>query len=222
MKRQTSIILLLLTFLLVNVDNATAQQKHEYVNLGLPSGTLWATCNVGADNPEDYGNYYAWGETEPKDTYSWSNYKYCKDGDYKMLTKYGEESPNKGFSYNTKDLDSSDDVATVCWGSDWCMPTLSQWMELRDMCSWVWTTCNGMNGFEVKGPNNNKIFLPAAGFRIDLNIHKTDSEGYYWSSSRHMPELAWDACFGSDSESLFLLGNYRCYGLSVRPVRSRK
>ena len=111
MKRQTSILLLLLTFLFVNVDNATAQQKHEYVDLGLPSGTLWATCNVGADNPEDYGNYYAWGETEPKDTYSWSNYKHGNGSDFDVSKKYNRTDSHIN-------LAPVDDAATVNWGCD--------------------------------------------------------------------------------------------------------
>lgn len=123
MKKQTSILLLLLTFLLVNIDSVTAQQKHEYVDLGLPSGTLWATCNVGAENPEDAGDYFAWGETEPKDTYLWSNYKY---GKYSVMLKYNDTD-------SLTSLEESDDVAYQKWGSDWCMPTQTQFQELKDI-----------------------------------------------------------------------------------------
>ena len=189
---------------------------HEYVDLGLPSGLKWATCNVGANNPWEYGGYYAWGETEEKSNYSWSTYKWC-NGSYDSLTKYCTSS-----SYGTVDnktvLDPEDDVAHVKWGGSWRMPTKAELDELRNNCTWNWTTLNGVNGYTVTGPNGNSIFLPAAGYRYGTEVNSRGSYGYYWSSS-----LLSDHSYGAH-----LLGfssgyhdwSYggRCNGLSVRPV----
>ena len=145
------------------------------VDLGLPSGTLWADRNVGADSPEDYGDYFAWGETEPKSTYSWSNYKWC-NSNYKQLTKYCTYSGHgyNGFKDNKNVLEASDDAATQNMGNNWRMPTESEIQELIDKCAWKWTTQNGVNGYKVIGRNHKSIFLPA-----------TDNPlGYYWSSCK--------------------------------------
>ena len=133
----------------------------EAIDLGLPSGTKWANMNVAASTPEEYGGYYAWGETEEKDNYSWSTYKWCR-GSYDTQTKYCTDS-----SYGTVDnktvLDPEDDVAHVKWGGTWRMPTLDEQKELLNKCTWNWTTQNGVNGYKGTGPNGNSIFLPAAG-----------------------------------------------------------
>ena len=224
MKKQISILLLLLTFLFVNVDNATAQQKHEYVDLGLPSGTLWATCNVGAANPLDYGDYFAWGETTTKSSYWWDNYTYCRDGDYNKLTKYCTESDYgyNGFTDNKRKLEKTDDAATANWGSDWCMPTIEQFQELTGKCSWTWTTLNDKKGYNVKGPNGNSIFLPAAGNMYCDVPSYPGSGGYYWSSSlgAYGPSSARRLLFGS---SYIAPDDWdgRSFGQSVRPVRCR-
>ena len=214
MKKQTSILLLLLTFLLVNIDSVTAQQKHEYVDLGLPSGTLWAACNVGAENPEDAGDYFAWGETEPKDTYSWSNYKY---GKYSVMLKYNDTD-------SLTSLEKSDDVAYQKWGSDWCMPTQTQFQELKDKCTWTWTSRNSKNGYEVKGSNGNSIFLPAAGYMPDgSNISSDGINGLYWSSSRVEDNPIFSYYLFCFRFNVYPDNKYyRCYGQSVRPVRCRK
>ena len=200
-------------------DNATDTNGHEYVDLGLPSGTKWATCNVGATKPEEYGSYYAWGETEtePKTTYYWSTYKWC-NGDYDTQTKYCTDS-----SYGTVDnktvLELADDAARANWGGAWRMPTDAEWTELRENCTWTWTTKNGVNGYEVKSEaNGNSIFLPAAGSSGFDGLSRAGFYGYYWSSSLYTdyPYLAWYVLFCSDVVD----GSdyYRCSGLSVRPV----
>ena len=186
------------------------------IDLGLPSGTKWATCNVGASSPEEFGGYYAWGETEEKDNYSWSTYKWCR-GSYDTQTKYCTDS-----SYGTVDnkttLDPEDDVAHVKWGGTWRMPTLDEQKELLNKCTWNWTTQNGVNGYTVTGPNGNSIFLPAAGYRSGAGADGRGSYGVCWSSS-----------LGSNrSNSAYYLSFYsgyhdwsyysRCYGRSVRPV----
>ena len=189
---------------------------YEYVDLGLPSGRKWAAYNVGATKPEEYGGYYAWGETEEKSNYSWSTYKWC-NGSYNTMTKYCTDS-----SYGTVDnktvLDPEDDVAHVKWGGSWRMPTKAEQDELRNKCSWQWTTLNGVNGYRVTGPNGNSIFLPVAGYRLDTSLYLGGSFGNYWSSTP-LESLSYSAC------SLYFLGtNFdwnsynRYYGLSVRPV----
>ena len=190
---------------------------HEYVDLGLPSGLKWATCNVGATAPEEYGGYYAWGETEEKESYDWSTYKWC-NGSSSTMTKYCTSS-----SYGTVDnktvLDPEDDVAHVKWGGNWRMPTKAEQNELRDNCTWTWTTENGVNGYMVTSKTNgNSIFLPAAGYRRGTGLRNGDSSGNYWSSSL-------GGSHGNDAYGLNLFSdNYDWYefdrykGRSVRPV----
>lgn len=136
---------------------------HAYVDLGLPSGTLWATCNVGADTPEGFGDYFAWGETTPKTTYNWSTYQYC-NGDYDQMTKYCDRPDfgYNGFTDNLTVLQPMDDAATTNWGNGWCMPTDDQWGELLRKTTNQWTTRNGVNGRLFTASNGNSIFLPAA------------------------------------------------------------
>ena len=133
------------------------------IDLGLPSGIKWASCNVGATEPWEYGGYYAWGETEEKSNYDTSTYKYC-NGSYFSMTKYCTSS-SFGTVDNKTTLEPGDDVAHVKWGGSWRMPTKAEQDELRNNCTWTWTTLNGVDGYRVTGPNGNSIFLPAAGFR---------------------------------------------------------
>lgn len=174
-----STIILLLT-LLVMIDRIANAQTD--VDLGLPSGTLWADRNVGAASPEDYGDYFAWGETTTKSDYEWSTLKYCEDNTGDSFSKYNTQS-QYGNVDNKTTLERSDDAATANWGSGWCMPTQQQFQELNDNCTWTWTTRNGKNGYEVKGKNGNSLFLPAAGFRGGTALYFAGSGGYYWSSS---------------------------------------
>ena len=156
----------------------------DYIDLGLPSGTMWATCNVGAENPESYGDYFAWGETTPKTTYNWSTYLYSK-GDYNQLTKYCSQSDFgfNGFTDNLKSLLASDDAATANWGEGWCTPTYNQWVELLRKCSHTWTTINGVNGCLFTARNGNSIFLPAVSSRRDDDSRIVGDDGCYWSST---------------------------------------
>ena len=192
----------------------------DYIDLGLPSGTKWATCNVGATKPEEYGDYFAWGETEPKPTYDWSTYKWC-NGDYDTQTKYCTDS-----SYGTVDnktvLELADDAARANWGGAWRMPTDAEWTELLENCTWTWTS--DYNGTGVAGRivtsniNGNSIFLPAAGCRDDDDLDYAGNDGDYWSSSlsTDYPDDAWLVYFNSDD----VYRSYYCryYGRSVRPV----
>ncbi len=189
--------------------------KHEYVDLGL--SVKWATCNVGASSPEEYGDYYAWGETETKSTYNWNTYKYCK-GSFDTSTKYCASS-----SYGTIDnknvLELSDDVARVKWGGDWRMPTDAELTELREKCIWTWTTRNGLKGYKVTSKTNGCfIFLPAAGYCHDSLHDNVVPSGYYWSASLggSYPGSAWFVSFNSCN--VYVGNGNRCSGQSVRPV----
>ena len=203
------------------------ESEHVWVDLGLPSGLKWATCNVGATKPEEYGDYYAWGETEPKTTYSWSTYKWCENkkistSGYPLdFTKYNTSS-----SYGTVDnkttLELADDAARANWGGAWRMPTNAQWKELIDNCTWTWT--DDYNGTGVAGQivtsktNGNSIFLPAAGTRGNGGLYKAGIGGYYMSSSLCTDEPdAWCMYFDSDTVSRVKHG-HRYVGRSVRPV----
>ena len=192
---------------------------HEYVDLGLPSGLKWATCNVGANSPEESGDYFAWGEVEPKTTYNWSTYKYCVDN-YDNLTKYCSLSSygNNGFTDSKTVLDPEDDAAAVNWGGAWRMPTYEEMCELIDECTWTWTTQNGVYGRKVTGPNGNSIFLPAAGCMYNSDLHYAGSYGYYWSSSLSADGPS--GAYGVDFDSVYVYrGSYFRYGgRSVRPV----
>ena len=188
------------------------------VDLGLPSGTLWADRNIGANSPEGYGDYFAWGETSPKSVYDWSTYKYCK-GSYNTLTKYNNTSIC-GTVDNKTVLEAVDDAATANWGSNWRMPTHAEQEELNNKCTWTWTTRNGVKGYKVVGPNGNSIFLPAAGYRRGSSVYYVGSGGYYWSASlgESDPVYAWLMYFGSDYHDSCYNGHNRYCGHGVRAV----
>lgn len=188
---------------------------HDYVDLGL--SVKWATCNVGASTPEEYGYYFAWGETEPKTTYDWTTYKWCR-GSNATLTKYNTDN-DYGIVDNQLQLELSDDAARVILGGNWRVPTKAEQEELRMKCTWTVTTINGVNGYKVTSKGNgNSIFLPAAGFRSFSSLENAGQIGCYWSSSLYTREPI-SALYGqlylSDADSKFA---NRYYGLSVRPV----
>lgn len=193
---------------------------HEFVDLGLPSGIRWATCNVGSTTPEGYGDYFAWGETTTKETYNWSTYRYC-NGDYNTLTKYCNNADygNNGFTDALTTLEASDDAATANWGAGWRMPTHSEMQELYDNCTHEWTTQNGVNGEKFTGSNGNSIFLPAAGSRRYDELYGAGSYGYYWSSSLYTSYPDGALVLGFDSGECYTDDDDpRNYGRSVRPV----
>ena len=211
------------------------------MNVDLGLSVKWATCNVGASKPEEYGDYFAWGETEPyyngdsqnptgwksgkSSGYWWSSYKYCKGGPTTM-TKYCNNSSYGfiGFTDSKTVLDPEDDVAHVNWGGDWRMPTKAEFDELRNTsnCTWTWTTENGVNGYKVvskkSGYEGNYIFLPAAGCRDGTDLNYVGSGGIYWSSSLYTdyPSYAYNLGFNSSSYRTSYYG--RDDGTSVRPV----
>ena len=171
----------LINILLTTLDEPV---EHEWVDLGLPSGTMWATCNVGASSPYECGDYFAWGETNPKEYYAWSTYIWCKNGDYEMLTKYCTSSDYgyHGFVDNKTELDLEDDAAWVNWGASWRIPTVDQLLELSSKCSWTWTHTNDVNGYLVIGPNGNSLFLRTTGYYSSSGMFWNPGlEGAYWS-----------------------------------------
>ena len=214
------VALVAISLLFVQCGQNSSSNGHEYVDLGLPSGLKWATCNVGATAPEEYGDYFAWGEVEPKDYYDWSTYKYCA-GSHKTMTKYCSDSyyGKDGFTDSKTVLDPEDDAATANWGGAWRMPTKEEQDELRNNCTWAWTTQNGVNGYKVTGPNGNSIFLPAAGYVDEGSLYNAGSDGLYWSSSLYtvIPDHAYYVNFDSDYVGWGNDGS-RYYGLTVRPV----
>ena len=207
----------------VTVVSDSGSDNHEYVDLGLPSGTLWATCNVGANSPEEYGNYFAWGETEPKSDYSWSTYKYYKSSSDTM-TKYCT-SNNYGTVDNKTVLEPADDAATANWGEAWQMPSLVQYEELinNNYTTTEWTTMNGVNGRKITSKINLKsIFLPAAGGRYDASLSHARTNGVYWSRSLSVGDSHGGYSLIFYSNTIFTNSDNRCLGHSVRPVRTDK
>ena len=184
-------------------DTSPDGHEHKLVDLGLPSGTLWAETNIGASTPYEAGDNFAWGETKPKDDYDWINYKWGSN--YYNLNKY-----------NSKDgkttLDATDDAAKANWGKKYRIPTRSDIQELIDNCKWTWQTgYNKSGGYVVKGSNGNQIFIPADG-----------SGGWYWSSSLcdDHSSGAYFLCIAKD-KVYPISGNIRCYGLMIRPVSDK-
>ena len=179
-----------------------------YVDLGL--SVKWATCNVGASSPEEYGDYFAWGETTTKDTYSSSN-----------CPTYGLDNSqlqSQGYIDGEGNLTAQHDAARAKWGGDWRMPTYDELRELNTKCTWEWINTNDFKGYKVTGPNGNSIFLPAAGYRDGSSLYGAGSGGYYWSSTPfdYYDFNAYYLYF--NSSNLGMINNSRYYGRSVRPV----
>lgn len=206
-------------------DSGGVLNGHHYIDLGLPSGILWATCNLGADTPEGFGDYYAWGETEPKDLYDWKSYKYGRFIHERYeLNKYCTDSLYglDGFVDHLTLLDLEDDAARACWGGGWRMPTIEEWKELHEHTSSDWTAQNGVNGWCFTASNGNSLFLPAAGYWWDGEFNCADL-GVYWSGSlnKEYPNRAWSFHFGVYNSHLCGSGD-RNRGQSVRAVCSKK
>ncbi|MBQ5896540.1 MAG: hypothetical protein IIW75_08275 [Bacteroidaceae bacterium] len=198
-------------------DNSENQVNgHEYVDLGLPSGIKWATCNVGASTPEECGGYYAWGETEEKEEYYSTSYKWKKGTSRTIYAKYCTDSK---YGDNKTVLEPEDDVAHVKWGGTWRIPTQDEQKELLDKCIWEWTELNGVNGYKVTGPNGNSIFLPAMGTVTGSNVSRLGSFGRYWSSLLRGDnnERAYVLHFFEHRQHLVVTLQRYC-GASVRPV----
>ena len=196
---------------------------HEWVDLGLPSGTLWATCNVGADSPQETGDFFAWGEVEPKSEYSWNTYRHghAKDKITKYSSVYGEGNiyGYRGFIDNKTCLEQLDDAATVNWGAEWCTPSVGDWAELAENCEWKQILSpynNDSIGVYVTGPNGNSIFLPSRG---RFKKYEDYNRGFYWACE---DDGCGCACGLEISYGVVCpladAGLERCEGLLVRPI----
>ena len=203
------------------VEDSIIFDGYNYVDLGLPSGTLWATCNVGANSPEKFGDYFAWGETTPKNLYDWKSYKYSAfvDGRY-VLTKYCTNSYYglDGLVDSLTVLDPMDDAAVANWGEHWRMPTGEEWSELYQNTTLTWTTQNDVDGILLTSWNGNSIFLPNTGFYLDDSLFCT-SLGVYWSSSLQTSSQISAWSFHYDLDECHVCGTYeRSRGQVVRAV----
>ena len=198
-----------------NPDNPTAV---EWIDLGLPSGVLWASQNIGATSPEDYGDYYAWGETTTKSYYDWNTYRF---GEYAAFTKYCTNTWGlNGFYDNKMTLEPSDDAATANMGNGARTPTSAEWEELLANTTNTWTTQNGVYGVKFTASNGKSIFLPAAGYHRFGDLTGDGGGGFYWSSSIYAednPAFAWIYFFAGDDRHME--GGSREYGYPVRAVR---
>ena len=179
--------------------------KHAYVDLGL--SVLWATTNLGATQPEEYGDYFAWGETEPKDSYTRDNYKWRDN------TKYN----NSG---GLTSIQLEDDAAHVNWGGEWRMPTKEEYSELIEKCTWTWTQHKGINGYQVTGPNGNSIFLPATGYIGNGPSYPAGEYGLYWTTELNSSSInfSYMLIFGKNYTQRLRADGNRVYGFSIRPV----
>lgn len=194
--------------------------KYAYVDLGLPSGLLWSTFNVGATKQEAYGNHYSWAETSTNIVYTTSTYKYGTGpttGRFEELTKYNT-NPKYGKVDSLMTLSSTDDAATVNWGKEWRTPTEDEFIELKDNCEWTWISINGVNGYEVKASNGNWIFLSAAGNSWDRSVYH-GFDGQYWTSSLDSWDSGNACCLSFDKDNHYVTTYQRFVGFSVRPVR---
>ena len=206
----------------------TPVAEPEAVNLGLPSGLLWASFNLGATAPEEYGDYYAWGEVTVKDDYSWETYKWCK-GTKRSFTRYcpsdkasywgGEGDPDGKTDF--KDYDYADDAARQQLGGNWRLPTEQEWKELIDNCTYSFTSQNGVGGVRFVATNGNSIFLPASGCKVNTSISLADNLCGYWSSQLSDPTY-WDPTYAiifyADNNYTQMRDDFRYAGMPVRPV----
>lgn len=199
----------------VSYSKCPDENHPHLIDLGLPSGTRWACCNVGADKPEAYGGYYAWGETDEKETYTFENYAHC-DGSFENYHDLGNDISG-----------TEHDVAHVKWGGSWVMPSTEQRNELINNCTYEWTTVNNIYGCKLTSKTNGcSIFLPAAGYRSfsDINyngegdLYLAGEFGYYWLSTQNLNNSFLAYCLEFLSHNAFWSSHNRCNGLSVRPV----
>lgn len=194
---------------IVFVSYAQVHNGHKYVDLGLKSKTLWATGNIGANKPSDYGNHYAWGEIVVKSSYNKMNYFDY----YDKTDRWGKYNIKDGsFKINP----NAEDAARRHWGGKWCMPKLWQFYELCSDCAWIWTSLNGHNGYKVTGPNGNSIFLPASGEYKDANLILLEKMGFYWSNELDSDEYACVLHF--DHTGFGTSVSARQEGCCIRPV----
>lgn len=198
-----------------DVPTVDDEVLHKFVDLGLPSGLKWATVNVEALKPEEYGGYYAWGEVTEKDHYIWGS-STLENSSLSVLN-------GSGYVDSLGDLSPTYDAASVNWGPEWRMPTELEFKELVDYCDWKWVSINGVQGYTVSSKakdNTNSIFLPAGGHVTDKSVKEENESGYYWCSnvSDDWSMYSTTFNFGSDKKKFGKIC-MRYHGQSVRPVR---
>ena len=178
------------------------------VDLGL--SVKWACCNIGANSPEEYGGYYAWGESEKKDSCVWHTYKW-HNNDTGDMTMYNDTD-------GKKELSPEDDTAQTLWGKDWRMPTQTEIQELMDRCKWEWVSVNGVSGYRVSG-NGNSIFLPAAGSQYEDLFTSQKTQGCYMSATLNDKDCGLNVCMAFSQKKRYTINSERCDGHTIRPVR---
>lgn len=195
---------------------------HEWQDLGLPSHTLWAKTNIGAEAPEERGDYFSWGEVDKKNVFTLEKYKYNQDTE--GFTKYVPKDLSKKYGYNNfgddkVELTTADDAANVIWGTGWRIPTYDQMKELINCCTWIWSEQNGKKGYRVYGPNGQNIFIPAAGFRTSTKLLGEGTDAYLWFRQLYkpIPNQAWSLYLNETDH--YMSCSSRSDGQSIRPVR---
>ena len=198
-----------------NKRNTGYVNGHQWVDLGL--SVKWATCNVGATSPEEYGEYYAWGEVRAKLRYDWDNYFDCKDP-----KNWGENSAWEVYKIGKETQiksSSGHDTARENWGGNWRMPTYDEFVELSRKCNWIWSSEDGHSGYTVVGANGNSIFLPAAGCHRESNIFNEGVTGLYWTNALSLKDAGSAKSLDFDQKTHDTdYDRYRKFGISIRPV----
>ena len=204
------------------------ENGHTYVDLGLPSGTLWSTMGLDVNSPSDYGLYYAWGDTKgyadyDTSVFSWENYALC-NGTYNSLTKYNTES-RLGIIDNKTEIELEDDAANKKWGGNWQIPSLAQFLELMEECTWKWSSFEGKNGYIIKSKVNNAFIFLLANGRGHTSEGGPNEYGDYWTSTTG--SMVGDPNSCSSYAYPYLFGKtrtrnpvwaYRCHGYEIRPI----
>lgn len=202
--------------------NTSVTSNYPCVDLGLPSGNLWATCNIGASKPEECGFYYAWGETKPKGEFKWETYKLCVADKYdnlKQLTKYSIGNLYDGSKDKMSTLLPVDDAATTKFGKGWKIPTEADCRELVENCTWTWEKVNGVDGSKVTGKNGKSIFLPATGLYTDNTLRSEGKHCIYWSSTLDVNYEVNAVVINTSQDNYAIKTCFRYGGLPIRAVR---
>lgn len=221
----TSVIALCGTGCSSSEESVSGQlEGHNYVDLGLPSGTLWATCNLGATQPEENGAYYAWGETTPKSEFEWTNYKYGNgEAESRIkMTKYCSHE-KKGVVDNIQLLDSTDDAASVSWNGKWRIPTKEEWEELLDGCTWEWVKNYKGSGLDMKKgtskSNGKTILFPFSGYYNGTAFFNNSSA--FWSSTQKADNGLYAYFVRMLTHNQNMNNGHRKQGMTIRAVASK-
>lgn len=206
-------------------DNTKSAFDIHAVDLGLPSGVLWADQNVGANSPYEGGDHFSFGETSPKEVYSFDTYKY---GGETSLTKYVKQDQAAGYGKNgfyddIEVLEKEDDAASKNWGGLWRTPTQEEWEELEKNAQWTWEEReDGVNGYTITGPTGSSIFLPTTGYFYGKELHNPSDYGTYWTATLGEGRDDYAQVYGAYSSGHFIYRYLRDHGYAVRPVKNNE